>query len=286
MKRGKITFTWDIHLACNYRCPYCWFHGQWEELKKNNKYPEPEKLIGHWKRIRDKYGRVMITVAGGEPLIYPGYQEIFEALSGMHDIEITSNLSLGKDELERFIDRIRSRDVRISASYHPGFARFEEFVEKAGILNKHGMLGNVLYLAYPPQLEKIPGYKAVMNREGLHFSVLTFWGRYEGKDYPASYTDREKEIIGLSLGERSGEKFQVEPKRTAGRLCKAGHTYAVIHPDGEVFRCGGGGVGGKNVKIGNFFDEDFALLDGPMPCHSEICPCNEWAFLLVKDEKE
>lgn len=280
-----ITFTWDIHLNCNYRCPYCWFHGSWDDLKKINKYPDLETLLKCWRNIYNKYGKIMITVTGGEPFTYPNFTEIFEKLSLMHKIEITTNLFIEAENLESFVQRILIRNVKISATFHPMFTDLASFAKKILILKKYNILGGVLYLAWPPQLKDIPFYKSEFEKKGLNFSVLTFWGKYNGKEYPQSYNEEEKRIIGVSLGKREGKEFQLSPKKTKGKLCRAGHTYALIHPDGEVLRCGGGGVRGKNISIGNFFDDEFRLLEKPMPCHSEICPCNEWAFLLVNKNK-
>ena len=69
---------------------------------------------------------------------------------------------------------------------------------------------------------------------------------------------------------------------TKGKLCNAGHTYALIHPYGEVLPCGGATREGKQVILGNIFDPNFKLLDKPEPCPSNDCACNEWAFLMVK----
>jgi MoaA/NifB/PqqE/SkfB family radical SAM enzyme len=282
--RRKIVFTWDIHLDCNYRCPYCWFHGKWGEVKHQNKYLSADELGRYWQRIYDKYGRVLITVAGGEPLTYPGYQDVFVTLARMHDIEITTNLSLPAGELRNFADRLKEDNVRISGSFHPLFADISEFVEKVKILDSMDMLGGVLFLAWPGQLNKLSEYKEIFTGEDIKMNILTFWGSYEGGKYPDSYSDEEKNMIEMDLGKREGEQFQLAPKITKGKLCNAGHKYAVIHPDGEVFRCGGGGVEAENVPIGNFFDDNFQLLDVPQPCHSRICPCNEWAFLLMEEK--
>ena len=46
---------------------------------------------------------------------------------------------------------------------------------------------------------------------------------------------------------------------TKGKLCNAGHTYALIHPDGEVLSCGGATREGKQVILGNIFDPNFNL---------------------------
>lgn len=52
----------------------------------------------------------------------------------------------------------------------------------------------------------------------------------------------------------------------------------MIHPNGDVLRCGG--FYSQDAKIGNIEDTGFKLLEEAYPCASEICPCNEWAFLL------
>jgi len=114
---------------------------------------------------------------------------------------------------------------------------------------------------------------------------MTFWGKYQGIDYPAGYTKEEREIIKPFLGDRAGEKFQFKPKKVKGKLCRAGHTYAVIFPDGTVLRCGGDQFSELQLRWGNFFNDNFKLLEEPLSCDAEYCPCNEWAFLLVDDNK-
>ena len=93
----------------------------------------------------------------------------------------------------------------------------------------------------------------------IYYSTSTFWGIYNCKKYPDSYTDVEKEIIGIAISQRENEKFQTEPLITKGKLCNAGHTYALIHPDGEVLPCGGATREGKQVILGNIIDPNFNL---------------------------
>ena len=157
------------------------------------------------------------------------------------------------------------------------FADIETFLSKA-IKIKNKIKQNVLYLAYPPQIKDLDKYKKIFEQNGLCFSVLTFWGKYNGKDYPDSYIEEEKKILGLSIASRGGENFQTEPFVPMGKLCNAGHKYALIDPDGTVLSCGGIAM---NLKT-NIFDCNFKLLDKPMICPAKTCPCNEWAELLVK----
>ena len=45
-----------------------------------------------------------------------------------------------------------------------------------------------------------------------------------------------------------------------------------MFPDGKVARCG---QVGERVLVGNFFDSEFGLLDKPLACDAEFCPCDE-----------
>ena len=274
----KVNFSWDIIYACNYRCPYCWWHGRWQALSQLNRYLSVEEWVKFWRNIYNRYGSVHIEVLGGEPFIYPHFIELSKELSQMHTLNITTNLSI---DIRDFAQQLDPDMIKVIPTFHPLFSHLDTFIQKARILKEKGFIDNVLYLAYPPQIKFIDFYRRKFEAESLIFSVLTFWGKYNGIDYPSGYTDEEKFLIAGCLGDRAGEKFQVAPKRDLkGRLCHAGHSYAVIQGDGKVIRCGGSDL---NEVIGNFFDENFKLLDKALPCNAEFCKCNEWAFLIEKD---
>ncbi|MBU1146985.1 MAG: radical SAM protein [Candidatus Omnitrophica bacterium] len=273
-QNGRFSFSWDLHYKCNYRCPYCWFHGKWEDMEKLNRYEPIDKWIGLWERVYHQCGSAHIDILGGEPFLYPDFIELIVRLSRLHDIVITTNLSVHAEVFAREVDPLR---VKVNATFHPLFADMEQFVKRALLLKEKGFSGSVVYLAYPSQIGKIPYYRQKFQEKGLPFSILTYWGQCRGISYPDGYTDEEKAIIHGSIASRGGEEFQTVPKKVKGRLCHAGHRYAVIQGDGNVLRCGGGL---SNESIGNFFDDNFKLLDGPLPCNAEFCRCNEWALLL------
>lgn len=276
----KISFTWNIHFKCNYRCPYCWFDGKWQELAKLNRYLPVKELIRPWENIYKRYGSVQINIVGGEPFLYPNFVDLIKELSNLHTIGITTNLSIN---IETFIKQVSPSNVGLLPTFHPLFAKFDDFIKKVLLLQENKFTNKVAYLAYPPQIKQIDYYRKGFENEGFTMEVMTFWGEYNGVSYPAGYTEEEREMIKPCLGERSGEKFQLTPKKMEkGKLCHAGHRYAVINADGEVARCGGF----SSELIGNFFDENFKLLDQPLSCNSEYCPCNEWAFLLVEGKEE
>lgn len=277
----KYSFSWDIHRKCNYRCPYCWFHGKWQDIEQINRYPGIETLVRVWRRIYELYGSVHLELLGGEPMTYPGIDEFIRQVLEFHTLGITTNLSQDMGLIEGLPEKLRSR-LRLYASFHPLFADLDVFIEKVASLREHGYNCNINFLAWPGQLAAFPAFKKAVEERRMHYGILTFWGEYNGKQYPAAYSDTERALIDPSVGKRGGESYQTTPVITQGKLCNAGHTYGVIQPDGRVIRCGGGGFGGKEEEVGNIFDPDFLLFDQPRPCLVEHCPCNEWAELLVE----
>lgn len=273
----KVSFSWNLVFKCNYRCPYCWFAGKWQEMAKMNRYLPIDELVGYWTNIHRKYGMVDIDILGGEPFLYPDFVELMRGLSKIHSLNIATNLSCN---IDGFIKDISPFNVRLRPTFHPIFTDYDFFARKAVLLKEHNFGNTVVYLAYPPQLELLNYYHEKFAKQGLSLSVLTFWGKYNGLDYPLAYTDEEREILKPYLGERAGEKFQTLPREVKGDLCRAGQIYAVIHPDGTTFRCGSIDSY-QDMVIGNFFDKNFALQNTPSFCISERCSCNEWAFLLV-----
>lgn len=275
--KQQISFSWDIHYACNYRCPYCWFHGKWQQLSGKNKYYSISELLKFWNNIYKKYGSVQIQIIGGEPFIYPNFSELIKEISSIHHIGVTSNLSVN---LEKFIKEINNPNINITGTFHPLFANFDNFVKNMLALKENGKNNSVWYLAYPPQIKLIPYYRDKFKKYGIEIAIMTFWGEYNGIQYPQGYSEQERAAITPNLGSREGARLQLDPKAVKKKLCRAGQVYADIKADGSVYRCGG--IGSR--LIGNFFQDNFQLLGEPLPCDSEFCPCNEWANLLIEEE--
>lgn len=128
----------------------------------------------------------------------------------------------------------------------------------------------LMLLGYPPLIPNLDNYYSIFRE--FNFSVLPFWGTYNGKNYPMDYTEEEQSIINRYVAQRENESFKTVPSKVTGRICRAGQVYAHIEPDGRVLRCGSGG---EQIHQ-NFYDGDFRLLDKPSPCYAEYCRCLEW----------
>ena len=259
----QIRFTWNLHYACNFCCSYCFFEGKWEEYSKRNIYLSVSQWMEHWFRIYERYGRCCILITGGEPFTYPNFIELIVKLSQIHyPINISSNAS---KDLESFALSIDPERISLSISFQPEFEKLDNFLRKAKFLRENKIDGCINFVAYPPYIKDIKYYRERFRSIGETLKVIPFWGQYQGIEYPSGYSQEEEELIGID----SSWKKKVRKK---GTLCIAGQKTALIFPDGKVARCG---QIGEKMLIGNFFSPAFKLLDEPLPCVAEACPCDE-----------
>jgi MoaA/NifB/PqqE/SkfB family radical SAM enzyme len=265
-------FTWNIHYACNYRCPYCFFEGKWAEYKKRNAYLTVDEWMKYWNKIYDDYGRCYILITGGEPFIYPNFIDLIEKLSAIHyPINISTNAS---GDLESFVEKIDPQRVSLSVSFQPHFDNLKSFLEKVKFLKKYCFDGCINFVAYPLFLKDVKYYIKEFDAVGEELKVIPFWGKYQDKEYPFAYTQAEKENVGI-------DDSWFNKIRKKGSICHAGYNSALIFPDGKVARCG---QIGERMLIGNFFDPQFKLLGEVLPCDAEFCPCDENKLFGDKDE--
>lgn len=274
----NIELEWLIHYKCNYRCPYCFFEGYWEEVEKRNHYRPLEDWIGAWRRILKAYGPARIVITGGEPFIYPSFAQLIKELSRNFLICFDTNLSCPLGLLSDFARESAVDNVTLALSFHPKFADYDEFLQKALFLKERGYRVCVQYVSYPPQIDMMQAFRAKFEQAGLYFIPLPFRGKYDGKIYPAGFTDEEKRLIynaaeRLSAEHRERVDRQLNQVLTKERLCYAGATYARVDHDGTVYRCGRSVSNPSNKPLGSLFDEDFRLLEGATPCEQEVCPC-------------
>ncbi|MFH1202402.1 MAG: radical SAM protein [Candidatus Omnitrophota bacterium] len=270
--KKAIRLTWDIHYRCNFRCPYCWFFNNWAQQTKRNLYLSPDEWTIHWKRIYDKYGEIKIEITGGEPFIYPNFIELIKKISSVHLVKVTTNLS---GDIEGFVKEVNPERVDMDLNFHILFIDLETVVKKALILKRAGFKAGICYLAYPPQMHKIKQLSRRFQEEGINFALAAFWGEYNGKKYPAAYTEEEKDIMRPFLGGIDRITYHLNAQSPKGRLCNAGYSYAVVQADANVVRCGPL----SNKSIGSILDENFKLLESPLGCEAESCPCNEYVNL-------
>lgn len=269
----EYCYNWNLLYKCNYRCPYCFFYGLWERLPKLDNTITVDKWLAAWHRVYERQGRVKIEIVGGEPLIYPRMGELLKGLTREHHVAIVTNLSCSLKKLIALTEGIDPAQLNMTLSFHPSFARPEDFLEKASFLKEKGISNTVFYVTYPPQLKIMSHFREAFLGKGLNFIPVPFRGEHNGSVYPEAYTEVERRLISgltgcLTDGQKDWVDNQLVPRKTKGRLCRAGQIYSYIDIYGSVYRCSA-----SASLLGNFFT-DFKLLDEPSPCEAESCPCD------------
>ncbi len=263
MQNEKITFGWDLCYTCNYRCPYC---GVWEKKSDQDLMLSPKDWKDVWHKLYEKYGSMHIYLSGGEPSTYPNFFELVKCLSYEHTLEICTNLSW---DVERLIPEISNDILRIASTFHPTFAKFEDFFNRVIKIKEYLPNYQVYYVAYPGQIKQMPERSRLLKEEGIKLIPLPLRG-----DGFVLNSEEEKRIV-EEVSPYKGEKikYQLQQISPRGKLCRAGQHYAVIRANGMVDRCSQY----SNGMLGNILDEDFALFTTHQPCERDYCPIeSQW----------
>ncbi|HOX23128.1 MAG TPA: radical SAM protein, partial [Elusimicrobiales bacterium] len=282
-RKTAVSLGWDLCYDCNYRCPYC---QGWSRTKKELRRTLPE-WNAIWRSINMRYGPCHIFVSGGEPSLYPDFVTLMLQTAELHEIDICTNLSW---DPELLTSKLSPRNLSISATFHPDFADFEEFLAKAVKAKDYLAHGKIYTVGAPSQLDKLQARAEACARHGIKLQVMPLRGPMQAPPCAPAEDGAGPAGAAPSVGvlndARQKEKIQElapAPEREAGfrlgkenpkgRLCRAGCCYAIIRADGSVDRCSQYETG----ELGRIDDKDFRLYDSPRPCGKEFCPIeSDW----------
>jgi MoaA/NifB/PqqE/SkfB family radical SAM enzyme len=270
-----VFFSWYLNNECNYQCSFC----KPQDIK--TVFATTDKWIQIWDGLYERYGACHLHISGGEPFIYPNFIELISRLSQKHTLEFSTNLSM---DIQPFIDNISPHRARLGGSFHPEFSQFERFFKKILLLKDKGFEVWVNYVAYPSHLPEMGKYKRLVEEQGIRFSIQPFNGTFSGREYPRQYTDEEKMLMadgGLDDVNKETIDWRTDGAKSSikGKLCRMGQVYARIYPNAEVYRCCGNGA----LRLGNLLDGSFRLLEEPLACECDNCPC--WRCMMVGKEE-
>ncbi|MGE4357604.1 MAG: glycosyltransferase [Candidatus Omnitrophota bacterium] len=273
-----ICCSWDLIMRCNYRCPYCFNDGHWEDLEKLNFLYSTEEWLNFWRRVYNKYGEIHITISGGEPFIYPDFVKLLSNITKMHTLGIVTNLSWN---IKNFIKIMSPERIKIYPSFHPYSTDINNFMDKMRKLDNLGWkyLG-VVIVAYPPILKELEFYINLFRQNGFYPWINPYIGYYNNRKYPESYSEEERRYLFKVSDNRDFVEYQLKGYSGKGRLCHTGEFYFRVHPDGWLFRCA------NSVPIGHIKNHNFSLSSTPVICQSEFCMCsNEYIYLVGQEDK-
>jgi MoaA/NifB/PqqE/SkfB family radical SAM enzyme len=268
--------VWELLHVCNYRCPYCLYPWEVKEIAEAHRDCTAEQWISFWRKLFEKHGSFEITLTGGEPSVHAGFFDFVEKVGEWHRLRVNTNLSW---DVEEALRRWRPGRLVFSASFHPQFAKAEDYLAKASRLRRAGFDISTLIVAYPPAFDELSAYADRFKNAGLTVAFNPFNGAYNGKIYPAAYGEAEKAWL-TARTKQDKEVFQYKLGRSPkGRMCDAGSKYFRAYPNGDVFRCAPVIEMGHR-PLGNIKDPDFRLADDAAPCPAEKCSCvGEYLYL-------
>jgi len=274
----RVFYNWEITRYCDYGCLYCNSY----DTKKHEVRNE-EQVISAWEKLYKKYGYGHIRISGGEPTTYPGFFQLIRKLTDYFTLELTTNLNFNTELLTEIFT---PEQIDVSASYHPEFVNVEEFLRKASLIRDAGFSKmSVTIVVFPFLLDNLIYNAEKIVSAGFQLNIQHYSGKFNEKNYPDYYNEDEQEIIRkaitISGNEYNNEIFTSKNVQvySSGRICRMGHSYVKIVPDGNAFRC----CHYEAESIGNIFNEGFKLLDEPAPCFLEQCPCYK---AMIDDEEE
>ena len=261
-RKSIIRFGWDICYTCNYRCAYC---GVWNNASESDLHLAPHEWVEIWDRIYQQYGECHIFASGAEPTTYPGFFELIAHLSEKHTIEICTNLWWNIDELKG----ISPKRLRISPTYHYPFADFKGFLSRIQAAQDYISDGQVFYVVNPAEIDELKPRSDELKKLGLKLIPVPI------RDSSAFTLSKRDEQLIRDISPYHGDtiEYQLKTFSPKGKLCRAGHQYAVIRSNGSVDRCSQYADG----RIGNITQQGFSLSDESHQCDKDFCPIeSQW----------
>lgn len=287
-----IELYWMLESRCNYGCPYCPYPGPRRDRLVAAQAPLPAaEWIAAFESLSERAGPCRVYISGGgEPTLRPDFVELAAGLARRHELAFDTNLSWSWERLRAFAGAAPPSRVSVQTSYHPSDAALAEFVEKAAFLRERGFRVQCRWVAWPPDLGRLPALRAAFRARGLPFAATPFWGEWEGRSYPAAYSEAQRaELLAPAAEAAASGEDVVDPELVAhlarlnaetprGRDCRSGADYACVMPDGSMFRCMQYGGRGWE-RQGSLLDGTWSPAPGPSPCRAPEC-AHEWRWLV------
>lgn len=124
--KERLYIYWDVTTKCNYRCSYCYARHKYGAAgwNKTIEYRKQELVLA---AIKLSTLPVYLGLHGGEPTMHHRYGELIgQVLKSLHrDLD---TLYIATNCSPKILTTPRSDKIRILASFHPEFARPDEFV--------------------------------------------------------------------------------------------------------------------------------------------------------------
>lgn len=269
----KITY------ACNFRCEYCYQadeNGNHERtfLSKEN----AENLVRFVKRLDDIF---YITLAGGEPFVYPELQYLVDNLTLLGSyVSIITNFSAPYEKIEKIIlsarDKLATFNISIHLSQWKNMELFYEKLKRVNELIEAEHLPLKIRTTCVLTEENYHKLLEVDKKMKTYFPEVSFEiQRMYNNNVYTIYNDEIEEFMA-----KRGLDVPIEDANHIdfyGRRCWAGAKFFYIEVNGEVRRCYTHQFNDNAYVLGNLANVDeIRIFDEPKAClsiHKGNCVC-------------
>jgi MoaA/NifB/PqqE/SkfB family radical SAM enzyme len=273
--------VWHINEYCNFGCSYCFF----DKFKQENPAVgrlSPKEIQQAFENTGRKWH---LFITGGEPLLYPKFNELVNLLKPDHPIQISTNLY--HKNVKAFAEEVSPENIiTINVSLHimhHSDSSLKQLLKNYHLLREKGFEILISYVTYPKLFHRIEQDFEFLKKEGVEYIIpLTYCGEYEGKRYPGNYTWDQARIIERIYQEPLELLVMMEQMKWQGQKCSAGKDYFHMNLNGDVSRC----CTIQDKGHGNIYDGTFHANDISKPCPVGTCMDHCQGIMSVEPRPE
>jgi len=259
--RKNMIILWaynGISCECNYRCPYCQYKSQ-----KGHYF---SGTIDQWhKAFKKAFGNqhLVFYFGHGEPTIGKNFFDVVNMIGEEKNWEmrIISNLA---GDLKKLVNSRVAKEKRlnINGSFHPTMITAENFLKKLLFLRQYGIEVPVVYTLWPPFFKRFERDFELFDKYNFLVHVRRFRGRYNGKQYPNAYTEKERKFL-AKYADDATIKYMLHEEPTTGKISYTGMTFIFVDNKGNINYCDDA-RDSKCHDFGNILKNQINLLTRPV----------------------
>jgi acyl-CoA thioesterase I len=251
--RSITRIVWQFNGAdaeCNYKCPYCY---QPSDFHTGQHFMFDTKIWRESYKTTFRNRRLNFYLSFGEPLVAKNINEILNMIEfeSRWKVVILTNLS---QDIQPFLKSNLVEDGRlfIVASFHPTMTNISKFVQKILIARHYNIEIPVVYVMWPPQIEKFEKiYFPVFQKHGILVHIRRFRGEFKGQQFPEAYSWDQIKSIAKYMDDLS-IKYMLCDRLTSGKESFAGMSYLGVSNNGDLWVCPD--WSGEHLGMGNIVD--------------------------------
>jgi len=244
-----------IRNPCNYHCYYCVAQGSHDSQLY---IPIDLRKIESFYSTFEGFSLTSFECGSGEPLLHPQFQDLLEICIKKGLVSIPTNNSL---DPQKWLPS-DPRKVYIRAALHPqSELDINSFIDRLLYAREKGATITTLFVMHPKRIEKAKLYKDLFKKFDISLTLAPFTGTFNGKEYPISYTEKERELVKEANNWYQRLKMDVFCRNFKDIPCRAGRSLFYITPSGNIQRC--------------LYDktEIKCPFESAEPCKVDLCGC-------------